>query len=77
MVHGKAEAGDAGRPAEMPNGPLSSTSGGSPSVKAQAARWSLGDALQPQLRAGRGSQGPQQNSNFPFISVAFPAILKG
>lgn len=29
--------------------------------------------------AGRvgGSQGPQQNSNFPFISAAFPAILKG
>ena len=50
---------------------------GSPSMKARAAPWSLGDALKPQLRAGHGSQGPQQNSNFPFISAAFPAILKG
>ena len=50
---------------------------GSPSMKARAAPWSLGDTLKPQLRAGHRSQGPQQNSNFPFISAAFPAILKG
>ena len=58
-------------------GPSAAPLRGSPSMKAQAAPWSLGDMLQPQLRAGRGSHGPQQNSNFPFISAAFPAILKG